>query len=273
MSIKLFLQQTKRRVNKYAYLHWGVIFFNGTFSSGNYQALKEDLKKLQEQSLTSDLKFPVTVLYPCYVDKKDNAGELMLHYFSQDLFVAQQIYKNQPQRHIDIGSRIDGFVAHVASFREIEVFDIRPLEISIPNVTFTQADLMNLDEKNYECTDSVSCLHALEHFGLGRYGDPICFEGYLIGFKNVTLLLKKGGKLYFSVPMGEQRIEFHAHMVFSLNYLLALVTENFSIDSFSYVNDKNIFYSNINLSGLSKAEMDNNLGCHFGCAIFVLTKK
>ena len=273
MSIKLILQETKRKINKYAYLHWGIILLNGTFSSNYFRDLKEDLKKLQVQSLTSDLKFPVTVLHPCYDDKKDNAGELMLHYFSQDLFVAQQIFKNQPQRHIDIGSRIDGFVAHVASYREIEVFDIRPLEISIPNVKFTQADLMNLEEKDYNCTDSLSCLHALEHFGLGRYGDPISFEGYLLGFNNITLLLKKGGTLYFSVPMGEQRIEFHAHRVFSLKYLVQLVSENYSIDTFSYVNDKNTFFPNVNLSNLSDKEMKDNLGCHFGCAIFVLTKK
>lgn len=273
MPIKLFLKETKRSINKYAYLHWGVIFFSGTFSSSYYRQLKDNLKELQEQSLSSDLKFPVSVLYPCYEDKKDNAGELMLHYFFQDLYVAQQIYKNQPLRHIDIGSRVDGFVAHVASYREIEVFDIRPLEVSIPNVKFTQADLMNLDEKNRECTDSISCLHALEHFGLGRYGDPICFEGYLTGFNNIASLLKKGGTLYFSVPMGEQRIEFHAHRVFSLKHLLHLVSEHYSIDSFSYVNDNNSFFENINLSDLSDKEIENNLGCHFGCAIFVLTKK
>jgi hypothetical protein len=26
--------------------------------------------------------------------------------------------------------------------------------------------------------DSLSCLHALEHFGLGRYGDPIDPRGH-----------------------------------------------------------------------------------------------
>jgi len=273
MSIKTFLKETKRSINKYAYLHWGVIFSNGTFSSSYYRSLKEDLKKLQEQSLSSDVKFPVSGLYPCYEDKKDNAGALMLHYFYQDLYVAQQIFQNKPQRHIDIGSRVDGFVAHVATYREIEVFDIRPLDISIPNVRFTQADLMNLDEKSHECTDSLSCLHALEHFGLGRYGDPINFEGYLIGFKNIASLLKKGGKLYFSVPMGEQRIEFHAHRVFSLKYLIQLVSEYYSINSFSYINDKNTFFPEIDLSVISDKEIENNLGCRFGCAVFVLTKK
>ncbi len=32
-------------------------------------------------------------------------------------------------------------------------------------------------------------------------------------------MLKKEGKFYFSVPIGEQRIEFNAHRVFSVKYL------------------------------------------------------
>jgi hypothetical protein len=61
---------------------------------------------------------------------KEQAGQLMHHYFLQDVLVASYIYKKKPKRHIDIGSRIDGFVAHVASFRPIEIIDIRPLNIN-----------------------------------------------------------------------------------------------------------------------------------------------
>ena len=51
----------------------------------------------------------------------ESAGESQGHYFHQDLLVANQIFLNSPERHIDIGSRIDGFVARVAAFREIEI--------------------------------------------------------------------------------------------------------------------------------------------------------
>ena len=34
---------------------------------------------------------------------------------------AQKIFKACPEKHIDIGSRIDGFVAHVATYRKIAV--------------------------------------------------------------------------------------------------------------------------------------------------------
>ena len=259
MSLKTFLQDAKTALNKFAYLRFGVRIITGTFSTKYYSNLKSDLRKLEEQAKNSKVLFPVSGLYPCYEDKKDNAGRLMLHYFFQDIFVAQQIFKNKPVRHIDIGSRVDGFVAHVATFREVEVFDIRPLEITVPNIRFTQADLMNLDDKNIACTDSVSCLHALEHFGLGRYGDPISYDGYLEGFKNITKLLKSGGTLYFSVPMGVQRIEFHAHRVFSFNYLFQIVSQNFSVDSFSYVNDKNEFFQEIDLVNVSDNDKNNSL--------------
>ena len=69
----------------------------------------------------------ITKNYMVLHDYHDNAGILKGHYFHQDLIVANSIFKNQPRRHIDIGSRIDGFVSSVASFREIEVIDIRPI--------------------------------------------------------------------------------------------------------------------------------------------------
>jgi len=66
------------------------------------------------------------------------------HYFHQDLLIAREIYKNNPVKHIDIGSRIDGFVAHVAVFREIEIFDIRLQENNVKNIIYRQADLMRI---------------------------------------------------------------------------------------------------------------------------------
>jgi len=57
---------------------------------------------------------------------KEQTGQLMPHYFLQDVLVTSYIYKQKPERHIDIGSRVDGFVAQVASFRPIKIIDIRP---------------------------------------------------------------------------------------------------------------------------------------------------
>ncbi|MBV5330073.1 MAG: DUF268 domain-containing protein, partial [Chlorobium sp.] len=54
-------------------------------------------------------------------------------------------------------------------------------------------------EKLRSYCDSLSCLHALEHFGLGRYGDPIDPHGYADGLRNMVKILRQGGLFYLSV--------------------------------------------------------------------------
>jgi len=81
-------------------------------------------------------------LLPCLHDWYEEGGTTKSEYFWQDLLVARMIFEARPERHVDIGSRVDGFVAHVASFRQIEVFDVRPISTQIPGVIFKQADLM-----------------------------------------------------------------------------------------------------------------------------------
>lgn len=154
-------------------------------------------------------------LLPCLYDWYEEAGVTKSEYFLQDLHVAQQIHQHAPERHVDIGSRVDGFVANVASFREIEVFDIRGITSELPRISFKQADLMNPAPELAGYCDSLSCLHALEHFGLGRYGDPVDPTGSATGLRNMARIVRAGGRLYLSVPVGIERVLFNAHRVFS----------------------------------------------------------
>ena len=184
-----------------------------------------NLLLLLKQKKKSIKKFPLGIPQICTADKFFDSGIIGGHYFHQDLLVARRIYNNKPKIHVDVASRIDGLVAHIASFRKIEIFDIRPLsKLKIKNIKFTQLDLMKtLNNSLIEYCDSLSCLHAVEHFGLGRYGDKIDYDGYILGLNNLYLMLKKGGKFYFSVPIGIQRIDFDANRVFSINYLLKII--------------------------------------------------
>ncbi len=153
---------------------------------------------------------------PCLYDWYEEGGATTSEYFWQDLLVARLIAEAKPIKHVDVGSRVDGFVTHVASFREIEVFDIRPITTEIPGIVFKQADLMNISDtygKDGYC-DSLSCLHAIEHFGLGRYGDPLTVNGFEIGFVNMINLIQPGGTFYLSTPIGRERVEFNANWVF-----------------------------------------------------------
>ena len=154
-------------------------------------------------------------ILPCLHDWREQAGAIKSEYFWQDLIVARKVFLANPVRHVDVGSRIDGFIAHVASFREVEVFDVRPITKEIPGIAFKQVDFMQyIDNIEAEYCDSLSCLHALEHFGLGRYGDPIDPRGFELGLTNLARLLKARGRLYLSVPIGRERVEFNANRVF-----------------------------------------------------------
>ena len=199
-------------------------------------------------------------------DYRKPAGTANGHYFHQDLLVASMINKANPHRHIDVGSSVEGFVAHVASFRDIEVFDIRPLQIQgHPQIRFVQGNLMELDSKLIDCCDSLSCLHALEHFGLGRYGDPIDPDGHLKGFANLAKMLRSGGTLYLSFPIGhEPGVHFNAHRVFDPAAPLSWSSDQFELTRFDHVDDS----GRLHLLG----DPTNLEPLTYGCGIYTLRK-
>jgi SAM-dependent methyltransferase len=227
------------------------------------------LRQMKSLVKITKAPFPFGKAYPCLEDRYRESGVVKGHYFHQDFMIARRIHDENPNSHLDIGSRLDGFVAHVAVFRQIDVMDIRPLSSNLPNIRFIQADLMkDLPEFLVESYDSMSSLHAIEHFGLGRYGDTVNPKGHLIGLSNIHRILKKGGKLYFSVPIGPQRMEFNAHRVFAIEYLLHVFSGKFNMERFSYVDDAGDLHENVELQG----GLTSNFGCRFGCGIFELYK-
>jgi len=191
-------------------------------------------------------------------------------YFQQDLHVARLVKEAAPERHVDVGSRIDGFIGHLAVFRKVEVLDIRPQSVKIPNVDFHQLDLMEeLPPEWLECTDSLSCLHTIEHFGMGRYGDPIDGQGHLKGLGQLKRMVARSGTIYLSTPMGSQRIEFNAHRIFSAETCLKWFEIGWEIISFSYIDDDGTLHEAVDWA---KPERAGNFGCETGLAIIVARK-
>jgi len=207
--------------------------------------------------------------YPCPADRYEEAGTASGHYFHQDLLVARKIFERNPARHMDVGSRIDGFVAHVASFRNIEVLDLRQITKTVENITFHEFDLMSDANQFDACCDSLSCLHTLEHIGLGRYGDQIMVDGYVKGFQRLWAILKPGGILYLSVPIGPQRIEFNAHRVFAVHTILDMARAQFELLRFSFVDDIGDLHENVDLI---QNTIGHSFNCWYGCGIFEFQK-
>ncbi len=231
----------------------------------NFGRILKIPKYMGDRQTFKKLGGTITHFYPITDDYSDSAGVASGHYFHQDLIVAQFIFESNPKRHIDVGSRIDGFVAHVATFREIEIFDIRNLPTSDhSNIVFRQADLMLGADS--EITDSLSCLHTLEHFGLGRYGDSLDPEGYLKGFKNLVSMLKPGGILYISFPIGiSNETHFNAHRVFHPKEILNWAPEVLKLTRFDYVDDSGNLHKEFDL-------LSSDLQVTHGCGIYSLKK-
>lgn len=184
--------------------------------------------------------FPVH-FYPILSDRFEAAAKLG-EYFWQDLFVAQRVISLNPRKHVDIGSRIDGFVAHLACVRQLEVLDVRPLTVEIPNVSFTQCDITLPNPALSGIYDCVTCLHTLEHIGLGRYGDNLDPDGWSKALASLAELLQPQGILLLSVPIGAQRIQFNAQRIFHPSTIIRDASDNqLNLSDFHYLTDSGVF--------------------------------
>lgn len=188
-----------------------------------YQQILKDMDEYQR--LNTDQKFTVEKdsLWFITNDKEEEAGKPKEHYFAQDIWAAQRIYRNNPKKHYDIGSSLNGFIAHLLVFMEVYYIDIRPMKKEIPGLHYIYGDAMCLKDIEDGSIESLSSLSAMEHFGLGRYNDPITPDGYMLAARNMQRVLKSGGKLYLSVPVGPaDKLVFNAHRIFKIETVLEL---------------------------------------------------
>ena len=117
-----------------------------------------------------------------------------------------------------------------------------------------------------ESVESLSSLHAAEHFGLGRYGDTVDAEAFFVAMKNFERVLKYGGKLFLALPCGEKdMICFNAHRIFYPHTVLSAFSKMRLLE-FEVIKNYHVRKTNIN------SEKDlKDLGNYY-CGIFTLQK-
>lgn len=176
--------------------------------------LGQDIETYRQLNKRANFAINMDKLWPIITDKYALAGT-MGNYFWQDLWAAKLIIRSGVKRHFDIGSRIDGFIAHLlAADIEVSMIDVREFPAQVENLRTIVDDATSLRQIPDESIESLSALCSIEHFGLGRYGDAVDPEACFQCFQQMQKKIKTGGKAYISVPIGQERVEFNAHRVF-----------------------------------------------------------
>lgn len=133
------------------------------------------------------------------------------HYFYAHGWAMRRIVSQRPTQHVDISS-LALFVNLLSAVLPVTFVDYRPLERRMDGLTNQGGDILNLPFADGSIS-SLSCLHAAEHIGLGRYGDPLNPHGTRDACRELRRVLAPGGNLYFAVPVGRQRVCFNAHRI------------------------------------------------------------
>lgn len=159
---------------------------------------------------------------PCLFDRTVGTG-FDRHYVYHTAWAARCLAAHPPAEHHDIGSSLY-FSAIASAFVPVRFHDYRPAALKLTNLACSRADLLNLafDDRSLA---SLSCMHVLEHVGLGRYGDPLDPRGDLKAARELQRVLAPGGQLLLVVPVGRQRIVFNAHRIYHYATICSLFPE------------------------------------------------
>lgn len=157
----------------------------------SYLQYKKGFKIFQK---TDGQRFAVKIKdrYPCLNDRTKSAG-FDKHYIYHTAWAARKLKEINPTEHIDIASLLY-FSTLVSAFIPIRFYDYRPANISLSSLTSGHADITELPFDDNSVI-SLSCMHVVEHIGLGRYGDPIDIDGDLKAIAELKRVVTRGGGL------------------------------------------------------------------------------
>jgi SAM-dependent methyltransferase len=204
-----------------------------------YPRYIKQLIQYKVQDPSNQIRF--TDLYPLVKDSR-SLTPFDTHYFFQGVWLLKEILKRKPLLHIDVGSMytLSGYISLIT---KVEFVDIRPIDTHLENLSIIRGNILNLPyAKN--SVSSISSLHVIEHIGLGRYGDEINPNGSELACKELCRVVKPGGLLYISVPIGKPRICFNAHRVFDPKTIISFC-KPLKLIKFCVVDDKGLFKRNV----------------------------
>jgi SAM-dependent methyltransferase len=183
------------------------------------------------------------------------------HYFFQGNWLARRLALNPPPLHVDVGSSILT-VGVLSAYIPTIFVDYRPLAARQSGLTSVGGDITCLPFRDASLA-SVSCLHVIEHIGLGRYGDQIDAKGARRAANELQRVVAPGGRLFLSTPIGRERVCFNAHRVFSITTILLMFSQLRLIE-FSFIDDAGRLHQTVDPANVPSLD--------YGCGLFEFGK-
>lgn len=220
------------------------------------------LDYLKYKSIDTEKRFSVKLkdFYPQIKDKTITT-HFDTHYVYHTSWAGRKIKEINPKFHTDISSSLY-FSGIVSAFIPIKFYDYRPAQLKLSNLESLPGDLMKLPFAN-NSINSLSCMHTIEHIGLGRYGDPLDPNGDIKATTELKRVLSNEGSLLFVTPVGKTKIQFNAHRIYSYDMIMKMF-QDLKLIEFSLVTDTGDFIENASPDLVKQQE--------YGCGCFWFKK-
>lgn len=200
--------------------------------------------------------------YPKLLDNTEKTN-FDRHYIYHPAWAARIVKKINPSFHVDISSTLS-FSSILSAFIPVHFYDYRPANLTLSDLSAYKADLLSLPFSD-NSIESLSCMHTVEHVGLGRYGDPLDPDGDIKAINELKRVTARGGSIIFVVPIGKPKIMFNAHRIYSYGQIM----EHFSdmeLKEFTLIPDNATEIGIIENASKDQANKQN-YGC--GCFWFI----
>ena len=200
-------------------------------------------------------------------------NQQVMKWFHQFIVCNPRLSETENYPCLDIGSQIE-FISSMASLANYVIVDpsIQPrgydMDAEECRMRFVSLEAQDMHHFPDGVFSWVTSLHAIEHFGLGRYGDSIDIEGHIKGISNLIKMIIKGGTLYISFPIGaSDEVHFNAHRVFHPKSIFSYqeVKEKLELINFDYVDDKGDLHLQASVDSVDRK-------LKYGCGIYTFKR-
>ena len=194
---------------------------------------KSQLDEFVANSISDRPEFTEYKSFPCLNDNLTHT-DYDTHYIYHVAWAIQKIFSHKPDTHIDVSSSLN-FCTSICSVVPTTFIDYRPASLYLNQLQCVEGNLTDNSQWIGKKYKSLSCMHVVEHIGLGRYGDELDVNGDIKAMQNLERALDYGGRLLFVVPVGRPQIFFNAHRVYSSKWVVDFFEPKLKLAEFYFI--------------------------------------